>query len=177
MTTKFLLALTILCLSPLAGCLQAGVDVTQVSIHHQFVSPDDIPGCPEEGACPTTPVTVNLPGFTEKVHFSPPSGVVASAYIDEIDVGSPSGASFNFIQNVIVEIASDQLHSDIVDYTPSVPPGQDLALFPSDVDLLPYFEGDSTTFTIAITGTAPPQEVPLDVTIFLNGEISYKKGL
>lgn len=181
MNTKFLLALTLFCLSPLAACVKADVDVTQVVIHHQFLSPNGIPGCSPSlevsFTCPTQPVTVNLPGIEEKVHFNPPSGVVASAYVDEIDVTSPSGESLDFIQNVLIEIASDTLHDNIVDYTPSVPPGQDLALFPDDVDLIQYFEGSSTGFTIAITGTVPPAEVPLDVTIFINGEISYEKGL
>lgn len=164
-----------------SGCVDAKLNIQQVVVQHEFTAPNDIPGCPAGYAayCAAAgAVTVNLPPITQNIHFSPPAGVVASVYVDEIDITTPNGASLDFIQSLTVELSGPGIATyPLVDYHPSVPPTTELQLFPDDQDILPYVEGDTTVFGIAIYGTVPSAEVPLDVTIFLNGNIEYKKGL
>jgi hypothetical protein len=169
-------------IAAVAGCVDAKLNVQQVVVQHSFTAPYDIPGCSPSlevpFPCPTAPVTVNLPPITQSIHFSPPAGVVASAYVDEIDISTTSGVSLDFIQSLTVELSGPNIATYLlVDYQPSVPPTTELQLFPDDQNILPYIEGDQTTFGISIYGTVPTAEVPLDVTIFLNGNVEYKKGL
>jgi|SRR5665213_144660 len=165
----------------LIGCVDAKLDVQQVAIQHSFAAPNDIPGCPANDAsyCAAEGVvTVNLPGFTENIHFDPPGGVTGSATIDHVSLTTAAASGFSFLQTVTLEVSASNIATyPLVDFKPSDVSGQTIYLDGNGVNLLPYIEGDATTFTIAITGTVPPQEVSLDVTIFLNGEVSYEKGL
>lgn len=178
---KTIIAALILALSSI-GCLSADLTVNQLVVQHDFTSPNDIPGCSPSlevyFPCPTGPVTVNLPGFSENIHFQPPGGVTGKATIDHILVDTTNPDGFGFIQNVTMEVSAPGIATyPLVDYVPSVTPGQELYLAGDDVDLMPYIEAPMTEFVIAISGTVPTAEVPLHVTIFINAEVSYEKSL
>jgi len=177
---SLLLAISFVLLCSISvGCVEANVDA-QVVVTHSFTSPNDIPGCPVQYASYCSllpPTTVNLPPFTQKIHISLPAGASASAYIEELDVATAT-TSFGFVNELTVEVSAPGLPTvQLVDYKPSTAPGSLMKLFPEHQDLVPYIEAESTTFTIAVTGTVPDQEVPLDVAITVDGDASYSKGL
>ena len=178
------------------GCVKADLTVNQVQIH-----PDTtftIPGCQtiadqacasqgQPAGCVPNPTAycaaagnqaVDLPPITQKINFKPPTGVDASVYVDEIDITVTNGTSLDFLTGVIVEISGPGIADEhFVDYQPSVAPTTELQLFPDDENVLPYIEGDTTVFGIHIDGSAPPSDVQVGVTIFLNGNVSFSKSL
>jgi hypothetical protein len=179
MKTLLLCIAAVLLCSLGSGCLSAHADA-EVMVTNSFTSPNDIPGCPPQytAYCQTGPVTVALPPFTQKIHINLPAGADADAYIAELDVTTTAAAGFGFVQELTVEVSAPGLApSKLVDYKPTTPAGTILKLFPDHQNLVPYIEAESTTFTITITGTVPPSEVPLDVALTIDGDASYSKSL
>jgi hypothetical protein len=176
---KTIYCILAVCLLSLGGCVSGKIDA-QVVVNHDFLAPNDIPGCTAT-VCPTPSpvVTVNLPPVTQNIHFKLPNGAAASSYIEEMDLLSISGYPLDFIQEVTVEVSASGIATyPLVDYKPSVPPTTAIYLFPDDVDLTPYLEAPQTTFTIAVTGTVPSEDVPLHVDITIDAEATYySKGL
>lgn len=178
---NIILAIGAVLVLSIGGCLSATVDIPGVEVSHSFTAPNDIPGCPiGPGNCPSPPLAVPLPPITQHIDFKAPAGVDVSAWIEEMDITSPSGAPLSFITGIKITVSSDDPSAPgpslVVDYAPSVVPNLRISLFPDDVNVVPYLRGN-TSFAIVVTGTVPDNDVPLDALVRISAEGSYKRSL
>ena len=173
------------------GCVQADLSIDKAVIDHngdpQFTF--TIPGCSPSlevyFPCPTAvpATTINLPGFTQKIDISLPAGADASVKITGLDVRDTNGNDLSVIQSLTIEVASDGgLHTYPFFDAPNTGYGPAIHLAPTaDVDLVPYVESPSTTFTVSfvVAGPVPTADetFALDISVYFEISASYEKSL
>lgn len=174
-----------------SGCVDANVSIDQAVVDHNgdpqfsFTIPGCSPSLEVYFPCPTAvpATTINLPGFTQKIDISLPAGADAHAHVTRLDVRDTNGNDLSVIQSLTVEVAADGgLHTYPFFDAPNTGYGPAITLIPTaDIDLVPFVEAPSTTFTISfvVAGPVPTADetFALDVSIYFSASASYEKSL
>jgi hypothetical protein len=137
-----------------ASCGTVGFDVEQ-PIPEQVVG-----GSPLGGLLPLglfqVPLQVDLEASTKAQGTGPADSAHLKAM--SLQITAPPGATFSFLDNVIIKVSAEGLPEKEVARLDQVPPGARIDLNPvGGVDLLPYINRGATLRASA-TGRMPMQE-------------------
>lgn len=139
----------------------------------QAIPPQTVPGSPLGSLLPAglfeLPVTINLESETAARGTGPAN----SAHLKSLTlrITDPAGATFAFLDTIVIEVSAANLPQREVARLDAVPATAEISIPPTaNVDLLPYINAGAT-LTATATGTMPAQTVTYDGRVVITVKI------